>query len=403
MHHLPHRTLLHGLAFAAVLFSTLTLSAPRAHAYTWMVRHGYTGCAMCHADPAGGALLTPYGRAQGELLLRTRYGASESEEDVALGDFAFGAFKTPDSLLLGGDIRGASLTTSINNGAATSDFILMQLDLQAQWSIGPLRINGSLGYAHQGAYAATLVGDDGNENALVSRTHWLGLVAGEDENIMLRAGKMNLPYGLRIIEHTAWIKSATRSDTNSAQQDGVSLSYIGENWRGEVMGFFGNLQISPSNYWESGYAATAEYSVSETFAIGGSSLIAHTELDPQYGGKLWRHAHGAFARYAPKPWLVVLAEADFTLFSQPTHNAYGIAAFLQLDFEPVQGLHFIATGESQNSDFESLDASFGAWASIAWFFAPHADIRFDGIYQSYATPQGVVPAQSFLAQLHMFL
>lgn len=45
-----------------------------AHAYAWMIRHGYGGCNVCHADPSGGELLTAYGRAQGDLLLRMRYG-----------------------------------------------------------------------------------------------------------------------------------------------------------------------------------------------------------------------------------------------------------------------------------------------------------------------------------------
>src|SRR5450432_266749 len=46
----------------------------RAHAYSWMIKHGYSGCPVCHADPSGGELLTAYGRAQSDLLLRMRYG-----------------------------------------------------------------------------------------------------------------------------------------------------------------------------------------------------------------------------------------------------------------------------------------------------------------------------------------
>src|SRR5450755_3845227 len=46
----------------------------RAHAYASMIKHGYSGCPVCHADPSGGELLTAYGRAQSDLLLRMRYG-----------------------------------------------------------------------------------------------------------------------------------------------------------------------------------------------------------------------------------------------------------------------------------------------------------------------------------------
>jgi hypothetical protein len=51
----------------------------RAEAYTWMIRHAYTGCGVCHADPSGGEVLTPYGRAQSDLLLRMRYGGKKDE------------------------------------------------------------------------------------------------------------------------------------------------------------------------------------------------------------------------------------------------------------------------------------------------------------------------------------
>jgi len=59
-----------GVVAAVGLFSTA------ASAYPTMIRNGYTQCATCHADPSGGTLLTPYGRAQSELLLSSRWGAA---------------------------------------------------------------------------------------------------------------------------------------------------------------------------------------------------------------------------------------------------------------------------------------------------------------------------------------
>src|SRR3954470_24712140 len=69
-----------ALAVALAAFWITLLGSPAAHAYAWMIRHEYTGCNQCHADPSGGGLLTAYGRAQSELLLRTRYGMAETEE-----------------------------------------------------------------------------------------------------------------------------------------------------------------------------------------------------------------------------------------------------------------------------------------------------------------------------------
>ena len=69
------RALLLILPLACVL-----LAPARAEAYTWMIRHAYNGCGVCHADPSGGEVLTAYGRAQSDLLLRMRYDGKSPEE-----------------------------------------------------------------------------------------------------------------------------------------------------------------------------------------------------------------------------------------------------------------------------------------------------------------------------------
>ena len=55
----------------------VSLVPSRAHAYTWMIKHGYASCPVCHADPSGGELLTTYGRVQSDELLRMKYGKSQ--------------------------------------------------------------------------------------------------------------------------------------------------------------------------------------------------------------------------------------------------------------------------------------------------------------------------------------
>ncbi|HSU39568.1 MAG TPA: hypothetical protein VLJ38_08370, partial [Polyangiaceae bacterium] len=69
------RVLVAALPLWCVLFT-----ARPAHAYSWMIRHGYSGCPVCHADPSGGETLTAYGRAQSDLLLRTRWDGKNPEE-----------------------------------------------------------------------------------------------------------------------------------------------------------------------------------------------------------------------------------------------------------------------------------------------------------------------------------
>jgi hypothetical protein len=61
------------MAFALLLLSQ------RADAYPWMIKHGYTNCSGCHADPSGGELLTIYGHAISWEALSTKWGGRPAE------------------------------------------------------------------------------------------------------------------------------------------------------------------------------------------------------------------------------------------------------------------------------------------------------------------------------------
>ena len=283
---------------------------------------------------------------------------------------------------------------------------MMQADLQGQATVDRFRANASIGYAQKGALPAAIT--RGQSNNLVSRVHWLGVDLGEDKPLTVRAGRMNLPFGLRSIEHTMWIRSTTRTDINAAQQEGVSLAWNTAGWRGEVMAIAGNFQINPDEFRERGYSGYVEWDPTTKVAVGASSLITHANNDPRLQTALFRHAHGLFGRFSPVKPLVLMAEGDVLLFSQPPAgkngaiNALGYASALQADLEPVQGLHVMATGEIMNQAADS-GVSFGGWATIAWFFAPHADLRADAIRQSLPAGPSRMGITSLIAQLHVFL
>ena len=145
------RAICRGLTGVVVAFFLLvTLWVKPAEAYAWMIRHDYTGCNQCHADSSGGGLLTEYGRAQSDFLLRMRYGAPESYEPPRSAEFLLGVVKLPESLLLGGDVRLCGVGTRVN-GQDSSRFFFMQADLQGQLAVERVKVNGSIGYAEVGA------------------------------------------------------------------------------------------------------------------------------------------------------------------------------------------------------------------------------------------------------------
>lgn len=379
-----------------------------ARAYAWMIRREYTGCNQCHADPSGGGLPTLYGRAQGELLLRTRYGPPGNEDMPPLGRFLFGAIGLPDALLLGGDVRTLYMVTQIKNAPSNGRFVFMQADLEGQVSGDRLRANASVGYADKGALAAAITHRP--DQNLVSRIHWVGVEIGKERDWLLRAGRFNLPFGIRTVEHTLWVRSSTRTDINVAQQEGVALAYNGEGLRGELMLIAGNFQVSPAVYRERGYSGYVEYAPSTKLAFGASSLATHADLDIFVQTPLWRGAHGLFLRATPAKAVVLFSEADLLVKSEPPSaeapavTSIGYVGMAQGDLEIIQGIHLGGTLEVlAPPPSRTTPPSYGAWGSLSWFFAPHMDVRLDAITQSLPAGNNRLFVNYFLGQVHFFL
>lgn len=398
---------------AAALFivvTTLALFSTSADAYPWLIKHQYESCTPCHADPAGAGLLTEYGRAQSDLLLRTRFGGGVAEEPDSTSGLLWGAFSTPEWLLLGGSYRGAGLYQKNEGQPSTTKFILMQADLRAQvTALDRFRASGSIGYAHEVTDAVEARVTTRDEFNVVSREHWLGVDLGEEKQFLLRAGRINLPYGIRGVEHTLFARRATSTSINDDQQHGVALYYQGSWFRGELMGIAGNFQIGPDDYRKRGYAGFIEVPISTTAVVGLSSMLTYSAFNPDRLSPtpLLTSGQALTLRYAPWEPLALLGQASLVVQGNPDDTLnMGTAAFLQADYEPLQGLHAIVTGETWAKG-DGSDPWLGAWLGINWFFWSHMDIRIDGSFQrvSVFTGQGFESFNGLaaLGQFHFFL
>jgi hypothetical protein len=376
----------------ATLLAGMFFSRP-ASAYAWMIRHDYAACGACHADPSGGGLLTPYGTALGDLALRTQY--KHSEEPGKSAGFLWGAWQPPEALLLGGAFRAMSILTKVGDGATTASLIPMQADLRAQLRLGGFRASGSVGVVNSEGSGAAIAG------SLISREHWLAY-GSEDDSLLVRAGRITLPFGIRSIEHTLFVRNATRTDLNDTQQHGVALFFSRGQFRAELMGILGNYQFSPDAYRERGYSAYAELLAAARTALGVSSLVTHAARDISFQSANTRQAHGVFLRSAPVRPLVLLAEADLLVDSPSgARTRVGSATMLQADLEPVQGLHLITTSETLSHGASGV--SFGGWLGLAWFFLPHIDARVDVMERSLSLGNSRIPVSAYMFQLHTYL
>jgi hypothetical protein len=370
-----------------------------ARAYVWMIRHGESGCASCHEDPSGGGLLTDFGLGEAADSLRSHYGS----EPPAVQRF-FG-LPTPAWLLLGGSFRGMDLAMKTDGAPLTNTFILMQADLRAGIAAGHWHAAASLGLLTNGSSPAAIVTSQGGPS-VVAREYWVGYDF-LDNTLLLRAGRINLPYGLRVIEHTFYVREATRVDINDTQQIGVAVAYRRGPLRGELMGIAGNYQVSPDAYRERGYSGYLEWSPASGYAFGVSSLVTYAARDVYLQVANLRQAHGVTARVSPWEPLVLLGEFDYVPQSPSGLGRWdGYAGLLQADLEPWQGVHLMSAGEVYSPGMSGTPTSWGIWAGAGWFFMSHADVRFDYRHGEDTLTFGATSLtknDAYMVQLHIFL
>ncbi len=406
------KSTLRALVFLAGLLG-VSLVSTKAQAYVWMIRHGFSECGSCHVDPMGGETLTGMGRVMGQTLLSSDFGG-KSPSDAAM--FLYG-IPEPDNVRLGGSFRGLS----IYDLDTTNPVVFpMQADLYGAAFMGRFILAASVGVSrasnrYEHSSKAKLFGNiEGNDLIAVSRNHWLGYRLTDE--LMVRGGRINLPFGLRIPDHTMWVRSETTTDRESDQQHGLSLVYSSERFRGELLGSAGNYQM-PQQFRGYGYSGFLEYSFDPELALGVSTMLLYSTKDPLTVDEavtsaqraVLRHAHGVTARYVPFHELVLLAEADMM---KKTGTGVGYVGMATADLEPLRGLHVALTGEVLNRgtpdpevfeegvrEFEGPgrgETRFGVWGTINWFLLPHLDLRFDIIARQRRPKQ-------LLAQLHFYL
>jgi hypothetical protein len=399
MRGVPHR----GLS-SLVLVLLVLLACRPAFAYAWMIKHGLSRCGSCHSDPSGGETLTLMGRmAAGRFLSFDRAGGDEPSRQSLYG---FGVVPEPRDVRLGGSYRHMFIYSAPFDGAPSSfSNFPMQLDVYGAGTFSSFVVGGSLGVARGIDGTAHVRGAQLNRELgpgwiVLSRTHFAG--AYLDRYTLLRVGRLNLPFGVRIPEHVAWVREATRTDRESDQQHGLALAYTRARWRSEGMVILGNYQVYPDRYRERGYSVSAEYLATEQIAIGGSSLMTWANEDRfTQARRALRHAHGVQGRFGFGEQWALLAEFDVL---KQDGRGVGYVGWVQADYEPLRGLHVLLTSEVLDQGLQQGGASStgngaprgGVWASLDWYWLSHAELRLDAVKRQDSP-------FSVQAQLHLFL
>ena len=197
-------------------FLLLLLGGHTASAFPEMIRHGYVNCTACHQSPAGGGILTPYGRGLSAELLSTW--GTESEAQFLHGAFSKNKASTEaveQWVQFGGDVRSLQYHYE-NNQVKTGQWINMQAMLEASLHLQTWTVALGVGQ-------------------LDSNNHWSGngghyyLMNQFTETMSLRVGRFTPQFGLNIPEHISPTRGGLGFGANS-ERDSVELQFADESW-----------------------------------------------------------------------------------------------------------------------------------------------------------------------------
>jgi hypothetical protein len=375
-----------------VVVCTMALGSHPAVAYPqWQFSSGATRCNQCHFAPAGGGLITGFGRdANGEEL----------STFAGEGAFLHGKVALPSRLALGGDVRGAFLAKDVKdpNGSQQA-FFPMQADLQARLAItDSVSLYASGGLRGRASDDGEFVPDSNfqpiHTSRLVSREHYLMWRQGA-QGAYARAGRFYAPFGLRLAEHVTYVR---RDLGFNLMEESYNLSggYVGPAWEAHLTAFAPDF-VREMGSEEAGVAGTYEHRVlSDRGAIG---------LQAKYGAG--RGVARTIGGVVGKLWLaplktLLLGEGNFVYLSTDLVNARAqFVGAAGLAILPVRGLVLTLLGERNQEDLRVRGAVWNAATGLlSWFPYPHAELQLMGRLQF---PGGSTMAPSLLVQLHYFL
>lgn len=348
----------------AVLLVLSVFSSREAHAYPEFVRHGYFSCTSCHASPAGGGTLTPYGRSfAAEKLSTWIYKDEEQPLHGAVG-------VVPEWLMFGGNFR--QIQTYVDAAPMREGrWIPMQRDVDACVKVG-----AAWGCATGGQLPASVAGGKG-EPRYGLRKAFARLDVGE--NLVLRTGRFAPRYGLMIANHTSPVRRGLGFDAGR-ETDQVEATFVSElieatAYRdlGRVLRMTGDTRDTEDQF-DQAFGFTAATLIGTMSRAGVSYRREAKDVGAQ-------HIAGAFTAIGVSETTFVLAEVDqkATVVKDPAAGTPSIArsaaSHMRFGHEPVRGvvpylLHEVDFKDLRDGRTRKDTYGFG----LQWFPRPHFEV-----------------------------
>jgi hypothetical protein len=342
-----------GLAAGAAIL----LIAGGADAYPqFQFSTGSSRCNLCHYSPAGGGLINDWGRGVGEDI--STFGGD--------GSVLHGLWEPPRWFRFGGDYRGAGI---VKHTAGETDVLAfpMQLDLYTLFSFADFSVAATVGMRGAARDPAR-----SPLSRIISREHYV-MWQPRTTGPYVRAGRFFAPFGLRLADHTAYVRRYLGFHTLE-ETYGVSGGKVERDWELHVTGF-----VPPPIFGvgEDASGAAAYYER----RLGSGALGAQTRV--AIGSEQARYIGGAVAKwYFEGPKLLLLSEANLGVqtFAAEGASARGqLTGYLGLTYFAQDGVLLGAALERHDPDLGLRGTGRDAASLTAqWFFRAHWELLLLG-------------------------
>ena len=343
-----------------------------AGAEPWLAVIEGQSCGTCHIAASGGGMRNTYGNVYSRSLLPAyTIGASNQDAFVWTGEIF-------DWLRLGANVRGGWREVDTPGRATVSDSDLERASVYL--AIEPIRDRLMI-YADQEFGQGT----DFNREAWA---RW-----SFNPSWYLRAGRIFLPYGLRIEDDTAWIRQIPGINFTTPDR-GAEIGLEKGAWSAQFAvsnGTAGGDEIDSGKQ----YSLNATY-IQPGWRLGGSlnyndSSFGDRELYSLYGGYRWKQV----------AWLAEISYVVDMGFPEGRRNQ--IATLVEANWRYRRGQNLKITYEHLDPD-DTINNDQQNRYSLVWEYFPvqylqlRAGLReYDGIPQS-----DVQNRSERFVQLHVF-
>ncbi len=376
----PLPQLLAGLLVALACW--LTSSSAAAYPQ-FQLTTGADRCQACHVSPAGGGLISAYGRDEAGSTISPR----------GDGRFLHGLWEPPSWLSLGGDFRGA-LGVKHQDVRDRTLAIPMQADLSTE-----LRFGAWSFALTAGARGVARDPKPEPQYRVASREHYLMYQREPGAGTYGRVGRFFPIYGLRSQDHTAYVRRYLGQHTLE-EPYALAAGHFGEQWEAHAAVF----APQPSPFQGSGprdWGATAYYE--RRFADDAAAWAVQSKL--AVSGEDVRIAGGAIGKlWVESASLLFLAELDVQRQSFDVGEPrLQVASYVGASRLFLPGWMVTAAVQHWDPDLSLRSSARAATElNVQWLPTAHVELHLLGRLEAVGNDYDH-PGLLGLLQLHYFL